>query len=118
MPAVRNIWRRMDTSALPLQLTRALIKAVRSESVRSPTPIASRDERTLRESMDRVLAERPAPDEGIWVFAYGSLLWKRSFDVAEEMSGIGYGFERRYCLWDDRDRGTPERPGLTLALVP
>jgi cation transport protein ChaC len=76
------------------------------------------DERTLAESMARTLAERPRTGEGIWIFAYGSLLWKRNFEVAEQRSGIGRGFVRRYCIWDDRDRGTPERPGLTLALEP
>lgn len=52
----------------------------------------------------------------IWVFAYGSLLWKPSFIAAESRIGILQGWRRSFCLEIRRWRGSPERPGLMLGL--
>jgi cation transport protein ChaC len=53
---------------------------------------------------------------GLWIFAYGSLLWNPTFSYAEERLGTVYGWHRSYCLHLTRWRGTPEEPGLMLAL--
>ncbi|MCI4660472.1 MAG: gamma-glutamylcyclotransferase [Neomegalonema sp.] len=58
------------------------------------------------------------PEAGFWVFAYGSLLWRPGFAVAEQRPAIVHGYARRFCLWSVHYRGTPERPGLVLALSP
>jgi len=60
---------------------------------------------------------------GVWVFAYGALLWEREYDCDEEQAGTvygmaRYGMARRYCLRDTCNRGTPGRPSLTLGLEP
>lgn len=59
-----------------------------------------------------------APDpEAVWVFAYGSLIWKPAFEHVEHRVGRARGFRRRFCLgWDRAFRGCAERPGLMLAL--
>lgn len=54
--------------------------------------------------------------EDLYVFAYGSLIWRPGFDFAARHPALLRGFHRRFCLWSHRYRGTPERPGLVLGL--
>ena len=63
-----------------------------------------------------LLADRP-PSGEVWVFAYGSLLWKPAFAIAEQRAAVARGWHRSFCLgWDYRYRGSPKCPGLMLAL--
>ncbi len=52
----------------------------------------------------------------MWVFAYGSLIWDRGFPVAEARAARVEGWRRSFCMWSVHYRGTPEAPGLVLAL--
>ena len=52
----------------------------------------------------------------LWVFGYGSLMWKPEMDFAERRIARLRGWHRRFCLWQWRYRGTRERPGLMMAL--
>ncbi len=52
----------------------------------------------------------------MWVFAYGSLIWRPGFDYAERQRALLRGWHRGFCLWSHHYRGTPERPGLVLGL--
>jgi cation transport protein ChaC len=52
----------------------------------------------------------------MWVFAYGSLIWRPGFAHAGAHPALLRGFHRRFCLWSHRYRGTPEAPGLVLGL--
>lgn len=52
----------------------------------------------------------------LWLFAYGSLLWKPDFDHVEQSIGKAYGWRRSFCLDLTRWRGTPSQPGLMMAL--
>lgn len=54
----------------------------------------------------------------MWVFGYGSLLWKPGFDVAERVIGRLPGYARSFCMRSIHHRGTVENPGLVLALDP
>ena len=54
----------------------------------------------------------------VWVFGYGSLLWKPSFEVAEQVSALLPGWHRAFCIRITRFRGTPEEPGLMMSLMP
>ena len=51
-----------------------------------------------------------------WVFAYGSLMWRPGFDFTERRRATLEGYRRRFCMTSVHYRGTPERPGLVLAL--
>jgi cation transport protein ChaC len=69
----------------------------------------------LSASLSSILKQRPK-GAGWWVFAYGSLLWNPLFPFAEARPAMLRGFHRRFCLYSLTSRGTPDRPGLVLAL--
>ena len=72
-------------------------------------PITRRRRATL-------LAAGPESGE-VWVFAYGSLIWKPACDIAEQRVAVAHGWHRAFCLgWDRWFRGNPDGPGLMLAL--
>jgi cation transport protein ChaC len=54
-------------------------------------------EADYEEHLSRFLAET-APHSGIWVFAYGSLIWKPGFTHVETRRGVAYGWQRSFCL--------------------
>jgi glutathione-specific gamma-glutamylcyclotransferase len=60
--------------------------------------------------------ERVGPGDDVWVFGYGSLMWNPAFHHVERTPARLAGWHRRFCLWNTFGRGSPERPGLTLAL--
>jgi len=57
-----------------------------------------------------------APERDVWVFGYGSLMWNPAFHHVELRPARLHGWHRRFCLWNTFGRGSPEKPGLTLAL--
>ena len=68
------------------------------------------------EATASLLAERPATGE-VWVFAYGSLIWNPGFAVVEDRLVLVRGWHRSFCLgWVELYRGTPEKPGIMLAM--
>jgi cation transport protein ChaC len=52
----------------------------------------------------------------LWVFGYGSLIWQPGFDFAERRRATLHGYRRAFCMTSIVYRGTPEAPGLVLAL--
>ncbi|MGH6894665.1 MAG: gamma-glutamylcyclotransferase [Dongiaceae bacterium] len=52
----------------------------------------------------------------LWLFAYGSLIWKPEFTALEHRRGVAYGWHRSFCMELKSWRGTPEQPGLMMAL--
>ncbi|NIY80613.1 gamma-glutamylcyclotransferase [Celeribacter sp. HF31] len=54
--------------------------------------------------------------DGFWVFGYGSLMWNPGFAFVERRPATLSGYARTFCMWSIHHRGTPEKPGLVLAL--
>ena len=52
----------------------------------------------------------------IWIFGYGSLIWNPLINFEERRYGQLFGFHKRFCLWTRIGRGSPDAPGLVLAL--
>lgn len=55
-------------------------------------------------------------NSGIWVFGYGSLMWRPDFPYMEACPALLYGYRRALCIYSVFYRGTPECPGLVLGL--
>ena len=51
-------------------------------------------------------------NEDLWVFAYGSLMWRPDFPFVERIEALLLGAHRALCVLSFVHRGTPERSSL------
>ncbi|OCX66119.1 gamma-glutamylcyclotransferase [Thioclava sp. SK-1] len=54
--------------------------------------------------------------ETLWIFGYGSLIWRPGFTPAERILARAEGWTRSFCMTSIHYRGTTAQPGLVLAL--
>ena len=102
---------------LHARLTKDLVGRL-PHSVPDPGPMARADmpDAYYGATVQAVTARLPQ-DGQLWVFAFGSILWKRRFAVLEERPAVVRGWHRKFCLGPDtRYRGNPEAPGVMLSL--
>jgi cation transport protein ChaC len=99
-----------------LKLTEELVRRIHRD-LEDPgydpaTPVFS--EQDYDDHLRDFLSERP--EGSLYVFAYGSLIWKPAFDHAGMVRGTAQGWRRSFCLRLTRFRGTAQQPGLMMAL--
>lgn len=73
------------------------------------------DDNDYAAMVDAALSGHPN-NSPLWLFAYGSLIWKPEIEHLEEQVARLHGWRRSFCLKLTRWRGTTEQPGLMLGL--
>ena len=66
--------------------------------------------------LERALSEWGGHQD-LWIFGYGSLIWKPEFDYAERRHAKVHGWHRALKMWSRINRGSPECPGLVLGML-
>lgn len=66
--------------------------------------------------LDKVLQEWGGAGD-LWIFGYGSLIWRPGFEFAEQRRAKVHGWHRALKMWSRINRGTALRPGLVFALL-
>lgn len=82
-------------------------------SIGSEPPKPPRDPAVLLEEALRGWGAR----EDLWIFGYGSLIWRPDFDFVERRPARVHGWHRALKMWSRINRGTPDRPGLVFAML-
>lgn len=103
----------------PMALTRALVDLCHRDVVDAgPDPgLGHMDEADYAQLIAATLGARPRPGP-LWIFAYGSLIWKPEIAHVEERLALVRGWHRAFRIRLTRWRGTIDTPGLMMGLAP
>jgi len=70
----------------------------------------------IESSLVETMKSRPAETDGVWIFAYGSLMWNPMVHFDRRQVATLHGWHRSFCLRMEIGRASPETPGGMLAL--
>lgn len=70
----------------------------------------------IQSSLVETMKSRPAGTDGVWIFAYGSLMWNPMVHFDRRQVCTLYGWHRSFCLRMEIGRASSEMPGRMLAL--
>lgn len=98
-------------------ITREDIECDASRAALKNSDLASKlaTDEEMASSLDAMLQHWDGESD-VHVFAYGSLIWNPCLEHRGRLSATVRGYHRRFCMWSNVYRGTPENPGLVLAL--
>jgi glutathione-specific gamma-glutamylcyclotransferase len=101
-----------------LHLTRDHIDSVHRsvEDAGVPPGLQLQTDADYQDWVSRIIARHPAPDRPTQLFVYGSLIWKPEIEHVDEKDAVAMGWHRSFCFRAPRFRGTPDQPGLMMAL--
>jgi len=105
-----------DSTSVPVSKDEDPAEAEESLSI-----VAGEEGRDLVANPQRHIAYDPEvfrrdPNEDLWVFGYGSLIWNPGFRFVEQRKAELQGYHRAFCIKSEHYRGTAEQPGLVLGL--
>lgn len=93
----------------PGPLLRGPLRSPESGRRRRLPPLPRRHRGPLQQALAR---------EPLWVFGYGSLMWRPGFPVRAALRARLNGWQRALCVWSVHHRGRPGAEGLVLGLQP
>ena len=82
----------------------------------SALPLLNHSMRDADQMLERALVQWGG-DEDLWIFGYGSLIWRPEFEFSERRSAHVHGWHRALKMWSTINRGTPQVPGLVFGML-
>lgn len=61
------------------------------------------------------MEERPFHEQSLWIFGYGSLVWRPDFEFTSSKVGFIPGYSRKFWQGDNFHRGSPEMVSINVS---